>query len=1017
MKTKLNGILTLLLALVVQVAFAQQTVIGKVTDADGGLLGAVVQVKGTSNATTTDFDGNYTIVANSTDVLLFTFTGYDSQEIVVGEQNVINVTMSVNELDAVVVNAYKNTTTKQNNVASFQLDSKSIADRPNASAIQRLQGQVPGLTVQTSTGQPGGNSFIQLRGPVSINGNSEPLIIIDGVPIDEDAFQTINPADIESTTTLVDAAATAIYGNRGANGVIIIKTRTAKFGAPLKVSYSTTTGFSQLIDRDYNMFDARGLLRFENSIGAGLGVTLTTAEIDAFESNTDWEEVFFQTGTNINHNIRLSSGGKNISQTTSISYFEQEASLSNRTLQRFNARSNVNFKSDNERFTASTTLALGYSDSRFNGTDGSGSVFFNPVWAAYNGLPYLDVNDFDSNNLTGAAAFTFANAPFINLDSQQFDRVENDQVKLIVGGDMAYKISENWKARYRIGLDYTQDTSFDGVSPESALARVRASFSAEPFEGIVNQDFARDVRFNSNINLEYAKKFGAGETDEDKKHGIIVNGYLEYFKGHFDSFGFRQEGLDPRTYTPGDGASFIADNGNNDDLRDTARADKLEYGLFSYFGNAAYDYDSKYGAEVTVRRDRSSRFQFNDGWGTFFSGALRWNISEEKFFENLRENNTVNLLKLRLSYGETGNDRINGGFYDALRIPRQLFVTGQGYQDNQTFVPSATVPDSNVRWETVKTLNLGIDYVMFDQRLRGSIELYNRRTDDLFSPQQISLLNPSSSTNSNVGSIRNNGITFNADYNVVRSNEQDGFNLSVGANLTYNDDEVLDLSPEDGRIDDGGLTVLQEGQRVGEFFLAEYAGVNPANGNLLFRDIDGNLTEDIDNADRKFNGSSLNAKFFGGFNTRASYKNFFFEAQFSFQTGTGLIDNDYDNALDANFAGNGNLSSDILRAWTPDNRITDIPSLSATNINPGANSDRFFVDTSFLKLRFLQLGYNLPKVLTDRSFLESGRIFVNGENLLTWSDFRGSDPEQRRTNTFVDFPQARIYSIGLELNF
>ncbi|GAK93853.1 TonB-dependent outer membrane receptor [Nonlabens ulvanivorans] len=313
MKTKLNGILTLFLALVVQFAIAQ-TVTGKVTDASGEpVLGATVLVKGSSNATTTDFDGNYSISAVATDVLVYSFAGYTPQEIPVGDRNAINVVME-EALDAVVVQAYRTASVAKSNVAATTITSEQIVDRPNASVIQRLQGQIPGLTVQTNTGQPGANSLIQLRGISSINGNTEPLIVVDGVPVDEDAFRTFNPNDIETTTVLKDAAATAIYGNRGANGVIVITTRGGKFNSPLQVNYSAQTAFTELIDTDYNLYNAQQYLSLENRRGTGRGATLTQAEIDAFGVNTDWRDTFFRTGVSQQHNLSLRSGGENLTQ-------------------------------------------------------------------------------------------------------------------------------------------------------------------------------------------------------------------------------------------------------------------------------------------------------------------------------------------------------------------------------------------------------------------------------------------------------------------------------------------------------------------------------------------------------------------------------------------------------------------------------------------------------------------------------------------------------------------------------
>ncbi|PPK94342.1 TonB-linked SusC/RagA family outer membrane protein [Nonlabens xylanidelens] len=1018
MKTKLNGILTLLLALVVQVAFAQQTVTGKVTDADGGLLGAVVSVKGGSANATTDFDGNYTILAGPEDTLVFTYSGYETVSILVGNQTVINTTLQAS-LDTVVLIGYRNSTKPRSNIASTTVDSKDIVDRPNASVIQRLQGQVAGLTVQTNSGQPGANSLIQLRGISSINGNTEPLILVDGVPVDEDAFATFNPNDVENMTILKDAAATAIYGNRGANGVILITTKRGEYDSPLSISYSGTTSFTEFIDTDYNLYSSRGLLALENRRGAGFGNTLTEAEIAAYDIQTDWNDVFFRTGVNQSHNLSLSSGGKNSRQFTSINYTKQEGTLLATDLQRFNVRTNVSGKSDNERFTYNTTASLGYSQSNSQTETGNNRntlFFFSSILGANRGLPYVDINEYTPDFLTGINAFTARNAPFVTFDNIQFNSNRDDELKLIVGGDFAYKLNDDFTLAYNIGADYGQTTGLRVIDPNSALARVRASFiSPTAVEGAQTESFLRDFRFNSNLSLRFKRSYG----DKDQ-HTVIANGYVEYVKGHYKDFLYQQTGLNPRTFSPGNnGGAFIGDTAADDNNVPFVTSNKASTGLFSYFGEFDYDYDDKYGFQATIRRDASSRFTADNAWGTFYSVAGRWNLHKEDF---LAEVDWLNTLKLRASYGTTGNDRINeadglGGYYGALNSTRTLFATGQSYNDQQTFVRNQ-IGNEDLRWETIKTVNIGIDFEMFDNRLRGAIDAYQRKTEDLFFARSTSLISGISQLDANLGDISNTGIELTASYDLLRANNKDEVNLRVYGNIAYNRNEADFIDLPDGLQDNSASgTVIQEGQRLNEYFVVPYVGVNPANGNLLYEDINGNLTESPTLDDRRLTGTSSVPDFFGGFGFNASYKNFFIETQFSYMTGLQRFDNNLFNYLNPAEIGQLQLSSDLDRAWTPDNRVTDIPSLDADNISPGVATDRFLIDSDFLRLRFLQVGYNFDQEILDRTFLKSARIYASGENLATWTGWLGSDPESQRTVEENRFPTPRIISVGLDLKF
>lgn len=1017
MKTKLNGILTLLLALVVQVAFAQQTVTGKVTGPDGDeVIGAVVSVKGTSTFASTDFDGNYSIQASPESVLVISYTGYTTQEITVGNQTSINVQLKTDALDTVVIQAYRTTTTKRSNVASSIITAKQIEDRPNASAIQRLQGQVPGLTVQTATGQPGANSLIQIRGVSSINGNTEPLIIIDGIPVDEDAFRTINPLDIDSTTVLKDAAGTAIYGNRGANGVIIIKTKGGSFDQPLTVSYTTQTAFTELIDTEYELYNAREYLTLENSRNTGLGATLTAAEIANFSVDTDWSDTFYRTGVSQLHNLGFRSGGKNLSQFTSINYTNTEGSLLASKLERFTVRNNLNIRSKDEKFTMNTSLQVGYSKnlSQQEPETRNNAIYFNSIFNSNNGLPYFDPNNIASELAAWESTLQARYSPFVTLDNVRQNGNQEDEIKIVAGANSAYKISENWTARYNIGMDYTQETFLRFASPNSALARVRASFIGPgEVEGFQNESFFRDFRFNSTASIGYNKTFGADENGEGG-HTILANGYVEYVKAHFKSFGFSQTGLNPRTFSPGnDGGAFVDDNAANDEFVPTVNSSKASTGLFSYFGEFDYDYSDKFGFTGTIRRDASSRFTGDNKWGTFWSVAGRWNLTEEDFMKDIT---WVNDLKLRASYGTTGNERIGSTYYGSLNNTRTLFGTGNAYQDQLTFFRTQ-LGNTDLRWETIATTNVGVDFQLLDRRLRGSLDYYKRETSDLFFNRFVSpLVTPSGQINANLGDMFNQGVELGLRYDLLVAGSKNEVDIDIFANVSYNKNEVTFVDVPDGRQDNGS-TIIGEGAQLNEFFVVPYRGVNPANGNLLFEDINGNLTENPTLDDRRLTGTDTVPDFQGGFGFDVQYQNFFLEAQFNFMTGLQRFDNNLADYYDISSLGIFNLSSDLDRAWTPTNRVTDIPSLTATNLSPGVATDRFLKDSDFVRLRFLQFGYNFDSVMLDKTFLNSARIYVNGENLITWTEWLGSDPESQRISEYNRYPTPRTISVGLDLTF
>jgi TonB-linked SusC/RagA family outer membrane protein len=821
MKSKFTWIFTLLLAFFIQFSFAQEkTITGVVTDNSGlPIPGVNVVVQGAGQGVQTDFDGNYSITASVGQKLVFTYVGMATQTVTVGGANSISIQMldDAKLLEDVVVEAYRTTTRATSNVAVTTITSKTIEGRPNANFIQTLQGQVPGLNISTGSGQPGANSTVILRGYGSINGNVEPLYVIDGVPLNSDNFRSINPNDIESLSVLKDAGATSIYGNRGANGVIIVKTKRGGFDSPLNVKYTSTTSFSSMQDNKYNKMDSRQLLRLERDYGRGLGATgnvgpnsellpMTDAQIDAYDVNTDWYDEFFRTGVSQNHVLSLTSGGKNLSSFTSFGFMDMEGMLRGSGLKRFNFRNNLSGRSNNNRFDYTTSFTINYSERNEAANVGTGAVNINPILGANQGAPYispswytngLDLHDWyeNGNSPEGVPAIgkgTLALSPLMLLDRMKTGTLRTNELKMIANVQARYKILDELTVGTSISSDFTENIGLNVQDPESFNSYLFQQ-NGEEFLGFQNESFAREFSFNMNTSLNYMKVFA-------EKHTLDASIFTEYYKAHFKTFQGTQSGLDPKVFEPGNGAGYVEHNPDVNPQFYVPFVDsgKGSAGLFSYFGSVDYDYNQTYGLSASVRRDASYRFAETNRWGTFWSVSGRWNIDKESFMEG----SAFNMLKLRASYGTAGNQNILGqSIFSAPNNSRTLFVSATGYGNQPTYVVGQ-IGNPDLKWETVEQVNVGLDFEVMQSRLRGNLEVYRKTTKDLFQSIPLSGVNGTYAILANNGSLRNSGVEALVAYDLVRSND---FLFTVSFNGSYNKNELIDLpnANEEGFVDNG----------------------------------------------------------------------------------------------------------------------------------------------------------------------------------------------------------------------
>ncbi len=999
------------MAFVMQFSFAQErTITGNVTSVSDGLPlpGVNVIVKGTTRGVQTDFDGNYSIRASATETLVFSFVSMKNAERLVGSNNTINVAMEddIAALDEVVVTGYATTTKTKSSIASVTISAETIENRPNASFVQTLSGQVPGLNITTASGQPGGNSTVNLRGITSINGNTEPLFIIDGAPVDEDNFRSLNPQDIASISVLKDAGATAIYGNRGANGVVVIKTRTGSYNQGLKINYNGSVAFSSLQDNDYNLLNSQQQLTLEREYGNGRGASgnnggpLTDAQIGQAET-FDWADFFFREALTKNHNVSLTSGGENSSQFTSFGFSDIQGVLQQSTLKRFNIRSNVTGKTTDDKLNYGTNLTINYSNSDEPNSIGSGAINRNYILGAYQSVPYITPDDY-TDGAALLSPLSFANTPLFLLDRLRTYQRNEEEVKIVGSLNAGYKLTDNFTANVVLSADYQSEFLTRSEGPASFNALLFGG-AQNPTSGFQDQQTTRVFTYNQVTSLNYH-----GETG---KHTVDAGVYTEYFKAHLKTFGFRNRGLDPKTFSPGDGSGFIGTSLDPNTgailFLDTPNANINTAGLFSYFGTVDYDYDARYGFTGTVRRDASSRFAQSNKWATFWSVAGRWNISNEAFMED----SVFDVLKLRASYGKAGNDRITGTLFGALDITENFFNTGQGYANLVSIFPGA-IGNTTLRWETVTQTNIGLDFELFNRRLRGSFDVYDKETTDLFQSRPVSAINGQTNLSANIGSLSNRGADVQLDFDIVRATSDDDLNLTLSFVGNYNKTELLELPSDDGEI----IGIGREGGKLFEYFTIRYAGVNPANGELLFLDANGNITENPNaDTDRVWLDQNIFPDFNGSFGLNADYKGFFLTTQFNYTIGVDRFDNDLASFQNPDNIGQFRHSVDILRAWQQPGDVTDIPALRATNRN-AVGSTRYLRNADYLRLRFASVGYNMPTKYLDNTGFSSMRFFLNGENLLTFTEWRGFDAEAL-SNTSRLYPTPRTFSVGLELGF
>lgn len=1009
-------LLTLLCTFLMAGAWAQRTVSGTVKDDQGdALIGASVIVKGSTTGTTTNLDGAFTLqVPSGADALVVSYTGFRTREIALGSANTLEVVLETDAtlIEEVVVVGYgkqiKSTVT--GNVAKIGGD--NIQAMPVVSVEQAMQGQAAGVFVESTNGKVGGAMRVRVRGVGSINAGTEPLYVIDGIPLAKDARNTsgapLNPLadlnfnDIESIEVLKDASAKAIYGARGSNGVVIITTKSGKSGKSrieldLQAGISQPTGrrdflnsaeFIELFTEAANNSDDLEGVDYEEPFS---WTTFVKSRFNRYDGHTDWTQQIDQTdwqeealrqGSVRNALLSFSGGTDRVRYYASGNYGNTLGILQGNDMEKAGGRLNLDFDAT-DRLRMGVNLSLSRTLTRQVSND---NAFSTPM------------------QLVAMAPIT----PTRDLDGVLYDRpvttYYNGLIDMEDGSRKVYtmrtiaNVFADYKFNQNLGLRVEGAANLYGVRDEAFFGE--RTDNGNDSRGYGYSAFAGATDYNTNTVLHWDKGFD--------RHSLGIDLGTELFTSEYN-----------RTFVEGE--QFPSD-----EFKTLASAASItsgtstltNYSFLSYFGRARYDFDRKYLLNVSARVDGSSRFGADNRYAFFPAASAGWVLSEEGF---LADNPTLSFLKMRASWGVSGNADI-GNF-------QSLGLYGAGNYDGVSTLSPEQIANPNLTWERSTESNFGVDFGLFNNRLSGEVDYYVKNTTDLLLNVPVPGSSGFSSQFQNIGQLRNSGWEF-----TLNSNNLTGkFSWTTSLNLAFNKNEVVALANDQTLIDDGGsryMNVVRVGSPIGVFWGAEYAGVDPSNGDALwYVNAEGGdakaTTNDYNEANFVELGSPL-PTVIGGLDNTLSYGGLSLNFRFQGQAGN-MIHNAAGGYMSCNACWFDNQTADQLDRWQNPGDITDVPEARLGYSNGDqSRSSRFLSDGSYLRLKNVTLAYTLPAKWLGRSGIRDARIYVTGTNILTFTNYDGWDPEVTTdflaSNTVygVDFyaaPQPKTYVAGVRLGF
>lgn len=1017
MNKKLLKMMLFLCIIATQLHAQDRVVTGTVTDkADGlALPGVSVVVRGTNLGTQTNNQGQFTLnVPQGQQALVFTYIGYLSQTIAV-TSNTINVALvaDLKQLTEVVVTGYSTQTKRGVTGAISVVGSQAVIEKPIPSVDQLLQGRAAGVQVVGANGKPGANAYIRIRGTGSINAGNQPLLVVNGIQISDSMrdqfFNSLNANDIENISILKDAAASSIYGARGSNGVIVITTKSgAQIGGLL--TYRFQYGINQKLPDNFEMMNATQKLQYEYEMGftnpylnsyfaanrgaypVGSTIVNISPELRQAAWNAiavedhNWQDAILDNGTIQQHELSFGGTTGKTNYFFSLQKFDQKGISLSSLFNRYSSTLNV---STDIKPWLSVGNSLNFGFTKSNETRDRNNVQ-NPFRAMYVYNPYEPV--YNPNG-------TF-NPTHQGVNVIQHLITEPETQKNFTGLN-SFNVDvhpiEGLNINSRLGLTLRDYKRENFSQPGGALDPIVGDPSAP---GAKTDNGIQEFFYSWTNQAKYAFTLNTA-------HNISVSAIQEFQKSQFSSYSLSKKGFASAGLTTQDNGSTNLNNNTTS---------KSIWTIFSLAAIAEYNYNRKYFVGSSIRRDGSSRFGANNKYGTFWSASLSWLTSDEDF---MKKYDWLTLLKVRGSIGTTGN-------FSGLTNYQSLNTYAFGrYGGNLTSFPNQ-IPNPDLTWESKLKRNIGLDFELFKSRLAVTLDYYNELTDDLLLSQPVSSTVGFTSVIKNIGAMTNKGVEASFNLDVIRGNE---FTWSFDGNFTYNKNRIKNLNQGQEEIVDAntGINVYRPGYAYSTFKLVRYAGVDPQTGEAQFYNKDGAITKAYSAADAVvLEGKSANPDYYGSLGTSFEYKGFDLSAQANFTIGGYTYNGVMSTLVSWGPSRAQNLSVDALDYWKKPGDVTFLPKASAANTT--RTTDQYLQNASFLRLRNVTLGYTLPKSWVQKAKFQSLRVYVQGQNLLTYIPHFFGDPEvgtgSAESNLLIpgqfslySYPVTRQFTFGLNASF
>ena len=987
------------LFLMVGAALAQTKVSGTVLSQEDGqpIIGAAVKVVGTSTGMLTDVNGRFNVaLPEGKDQLEITYLGFESKTVKAKNGMRVFLKNDAASLEEIVVTGYGSQRKASFTGAASKVGGDVVEKKSDANFVKALEGAVTGVQMSNSTSMPGAWGSVLVRGRASLNSGTMPLYVIDGVPVNSDydtmssssnnfmdPMAALNPSDIESITVLKDAAATAIYGARAGNGVIVINTKKGSKGK-FNIQVDVKQGFTATANNNMDFANAEQTMSlYADGYVARYGGTkeqrianLTDMYEWDGKTSTNWMDEVTRKGYYQDYNVNIGGQNGDTNYFVSAGYLDTEGIVIGSDFKRYSGRVNINSKYNIFSFGVNAS----YSYASRNGfSQSTGGSMSNATVAAISSMePFYPVRNADG---------TYANVDSYNPVAL-YDKALGD---LNESNSTTLNFSPYLQVDFGLGIYFktTLGVNLYGVREYQYWSAIYNPQGMDyPGLGQQYNSQTNTITWNNILGWNYTFK---------KRHNISLmlgqemqrkNYWYEYYTG--DDFPFASSGMRD--------LSTVGHWGDSEYYKSEAR-------LASYFADAHYSLDEKYYLSASVRRDGSSVFGTNKLWGTFWSVGGKWRFTGENF---LQDNKVLTNGTLRVSYGTVGNQDI--GFYAA----RGFYQSGSNYHGASGMRPTS-IPNPDLTWEVSKKFDAGFDLQLFN-RINLTFDYYNEKTTDALFQVPLSRTTGMSQTYRNIGSIRNSGIEVGINANIMRTKD---LNWTAYANLTYNKNKVIALSTD--KPIESTYTIIEAGKPYRQFYMKEYAGVNPENGRpQWYKNAEGDeLTENYAEAAKRYVGSA-EPKVFGGFGTSLTWKGFDASMAFNYRLGGKVLD------TGAKFTGFGMsfrtpLEDVALNSWTEDNKNAKYPQyIYGDPYNATQTSTRFLYSGNFLRLSNITLGYTLPKEITKKAFIEKARIYISCDNLHTWtaSDFVGYNPETYASGIIAwQYPAVSTYVAGVQITF